>query len=135
MTTEYVNSADGIAPQDHRGFFDGWRAPPSPETHLRILRGSTHVVLAIDDDPRRVVGHITAITDGVISAFIPMVEVVREYRGRGIGSELMRRMLAELHEYPSIDLTCDPDLQSFYEKFEMTRSVGMVVRDHGRTRP
>jgi ribosomal protein S18 acetylase RimI-like enzyme len=124
----YVNSAAGIAPTQLGGFFEGWRAPPSADGHLSMLQGSDHVVLAIDHDRTSVVGHITAITDGIASAFIPMLEVLAEYRGRGIGHELVLRMLAQLSDYPSIDLTCDQELQPFYERFGMHASVGMVIR-------
>lgn len=57
---------------------------------------------------------MTAITDGVLAAFIPSLEVLPAYRGRGIGTELMRRMLTELARYPDVDLSCDAELQPFY---------------------
>jgi hypothetical protein len=50
---------------------------------------------------------------------------------RGIGSELVRRMLEKLRDYPCIDLCCDPEMQPFYAKLGMTPSVGMSVRSHG----
>jgi GNAT superfamily N-acetyltransferase len=112
------------------GFFHGWRRPLSPETHLRVLRGSGLVVLAVDDSASRVVGFINALTDGCQSAFIPLLEVLPEYRGKGIGRELVKRMLDQLKNFPCVDLTCDPKLQPFYEKFGMQRSVGMVIRNY-----
>lgn len=113
-----------------KGFFQGWRKPPTPEDHLNILRNSDCIVLALDTDRSCVVGFITALTDKVQSAFIPLLEVLPDYQRQGIGSELVRRMLAKLKPIPAIDLTCDPSLQKFYAKFGMTPSVGMVVRDY-----
>jgi hypothetical protein len=46
MTIRYMSVLDGIASSQLQGFFLGWPIAPSPETHLRILRGSQVVVLA-----------------------------------------------------------------------------------------
>jgi GNAT superfamily N-acetyltransferase len=134
-TIRYTDSLAGITSDMLGGFFEGWRAPPSPEKHLRILQGSRHVVLAIDESSGRVVGFINALADGCNSAFIPLLEVVAAYRGQGIGKELVTRMLQRLRDYPCIDLTCDPGLQPFYEKWGLLKSTGMVVREYGRTGP
>jgi len=81
----YVYTSEGITPEQLQEFFEGWPDPPSPETHLRLLTNSDEVVLAVDDDSGAVVGFITAISDRVLSAYIPFLEVLPEYRGRGIG--------------------------------------------------
>jgi ribosomal protein S18 acetylase RimI-like enzyme len=125
----YTDSLDGITPGRLRGFFVGWPVdPPTSELHLRILQGSSRVILAVDDQTGNVVGFITAITDGVLTGFIPLLEVLPEYRGRGIGSELVRRMLEQLRGLRTVDLMCDPELQPFYARFGMVPSHGMVVR-------
>jgi ribosomal protein S18 acetylase RimI-like enzyme len=131
----YRDSAAGTTPEQLTGFFVGWPNPPSPETHLRLLRGSNHVVLAIDEAHEhgpRVVGFITAITDGVLSAYIPHLEVLPEYQGRGVGSELVRRMLARLDHLYGTDLLCDPDVQPFYARLGLRPAVGMLVRNYAR---
>ena len=124
----YVDDILRIRPKQLQGFFVGWKAPLTPEVHYELLRGSTYFITALDGD--RVVGFITALSDGVNSSFIPLLEVLPEYQGRGIGSELMRRMLAKLDGVTNVDLMCDPGMQSFYERFGMLRSVGMVLRKY-----
>jgi ribosomal protein S18 acetylase RimI-like enzyme len=74
-----------------QGFFVGWPSPPSPERHLELLRASTHVVFAVEGE--RVVGFVTAISDGTLSAYIPLLEVLPEYQRCGVGSELGMRAL------------------------------------------
>lgn len=82
----YTDSLEGIAPaQLSGGFFEGWPNPPSPETHLKILKNSDYTMLAIDEETGQVVGFITAISDGTLSAYIPLLEVLPAYRRRGIG--------------------------------------------------
>jgi len=124
----YLKNATDITPEQLHGFFVGWRNPRSPEEHLMLLQGSDHVVMAVDGDTGQVVGFITALTDGIQSAFIPLLEVLPTWQAQGIGSELVRRMLDLLHHYPCVDLTCDTQLQPFYERFGMSRSVGMMLR-------
>jgi ribosomal protein S18 acetylase RimI-like enzyme len=124
----YRDSLVGVALGDLAGFFVGWPHPPTPETHLRLLAGSDHVVLAIDDGTGNVVGFVTAITDGVLSGFIPLLEVLPAYQGQGIGQELTRRMLDRLAHLPNVDLLCDPELVPFYERFGMIPVGGMALR-------
>jgi ribosomal protein S18 acetylase RimI-like enzyme len=125
----YHTTVDGVAPAHLAGFFEGWPDPPSPETHLRLLRASAHVVLARDDGGDDVVGFVNAISDGVLSAYIPLLEVRPAYRGRGIGGELMRRMLATLDDLYMADLVCDAALIPFYERFGMMALTGMAKRN------
>ena len=96
MTVAYTDSLDGVAAAELRGFFEGWPNPPSPETHLRTLRGSTHVWLARDGSDGPVIGFVTALSDGVLASFLPLLEVLPGHRGHGVGAELVRRMLVTL---------------------------------------
>ncbi|MEO1128963.1 MAG: GNAT family N-acetyltransferase [Planctomycetota bacterium] len=127
MTITYIESADDLrADQLTGGFFEGWPKPPAPDEHLRILRGSTHVILAVEADA--VVGFINAITDGVISAFIPLLEVLPSHRGRGIGTELTLRMLERCSAYRITDLVCDEHLVPFYERHGLVAARAMIRR-------
>ena len=124
----YTTDVASLSAAELEGFFVDWPSRPSPERHLEILRGSDHVVLAREGEGGRVVGFITAISDGVLSAFIPLLEVLPEHQGQGIGSELVRRMLAELEDFYMVDLVCDPELESFYSRFELILLSGMGRR-------
>lgn len=130
---EYRSSVSGIAPDQLAGpFFVGWPNAPSPEKHLEILAGSDHVVLAVHEPDQRIVGFATAITDGVLFAYISLLEVVPDYQGRGIGSELIRRLLAEIGEIYAIDAMVDPDLQPFYRHLGLMPGAGVMLRNQAR---
>ncbi|CAN5189789.1 hypothetical protein BH18ACT12_BH18ACT12_03640 [soil metagenome] len=93
-----------------------------------MLRGSSQVVLACDGT--RVVGFVPAISDGVLSAYLPLLEVLPEYQGRGIGRELVRRVLAALGGLYMVDLVCDEDVVPFYERLRLQRlDAGMGLRN------
>ena len=127
----YRDSAEGIQPDQLHGFFEGWQNPPTPETHLRILEGSDAIVLALTDTPApHVIGFATAITDGILAASIPLLEVLPDHRGQGIGRELITRLLARLDHLYMVDVTCDPNVVPFYTALGMTASTGASLRNY-----
>ncbi len=128
----YHDTPEGVTPDQLVGFFVGWSNPPLPATHLRILRGSAAVVLAVDEATGAVVGFVTAISDGVSCAYIPHLEVLPLYQGQGIGTSMMERLLEKLRGMYMIDLLCDPDVQPFYVRLGMRPTTGMLVRDYSR---
>jgi ribosomal protein S18 acetylase RimI-like enzyme len=128
----YTTSADGIVPEMLAGFFVGWADPPTAQTHLKILRRSSHVVVAIDEGTGRVVGFISAISDGVLCAHITLLEVLPDYQRRGIGTELTRRMLGELGDLYAVDAACDAELSGFYARCGMQERRAMVLRNYRR---
>ena len=48
----------------------------------------------------------------------------------GIGTELMRRILAKLGAIYAVDLICDESVQRFYEKLGFKERVGMTFRSY-----
>lgn len=130
---DYRSNLDGITIDQLDGpFFAGWPHPPTPQRHLEILHGSAHVAIAIHEPDGRAVGFANAITDGSYMAFIPLVEVVADFQGRGIGSELVRRLLAELSNYYAVDAMCDPELQPFYHQLGLQPATGVMWRNYSR---
>ena len=128
MNIKYRENVTGLSADQLEGFFRGWPGHPDAERHLEILRGSHRVCLAMDGE--RCVGFINAISDGNFSAFIPLLEVLPEYQGQGIGSELVRRLLADLEHVYSIDIACDEDVVPFYQAQGLSRLVCMAKRNY-----
>ena len=95
---------EGIEPVHLQGFFDGWPDPPTSETHLRILRGSSFVVLAVDADTGRIVGFVTALSDVLL----------------GLGDLYM------------VDVACDADVVSFYQRLGFRPTTGAGLRCYAR---
>ncbi len=129
---KYIDGAGTVVPEQLEGFFDGWPNPPEPATHLLLLQQSGEAIVAVDETTGRVVGFITALTDGVLSAYIPLLEVLPAYRSRGIGSELLKRMFGKLGHLYMIDLLCDPDKQAFYGPLGFQPASGMMIRNYTR---
>lgn len=127
MLTFHVGAED-LSAEHCVGFFVGWPNPPSADALSVMLRRSTYVVTARQDD--QVIGFITAMSDGAIAAHIPLLEVLPPWQGQGIGAELVRQMLGLLADVYMIDLICDDDVAPFYERLGLVRLTGMARRNH-----
>lgn len=124
-------SAAGLTEADLVGFFAGWPRPPSPAARLAILAAADEVVVARAASGG-VVGFATAITDGRFAAYIPLVEVLPEHQGAGIGSRLVLALLDRLRAHYMIDLACDDDVVGFYERLGGRRGSAVVWRNYER---
>jgi len=114
------------------GFFEGWPSAPDAATHLRMLCGSYEAIVAIDRETGKVVGFINAISDGVLAAYIPLLEVLPTHRGHGIGRELVRRMMERLAELYMIDVVCDESVLPFYEALGFHAGRSAMHRNYAR---
>jgi N-acetylglutamate synthase-like GNAT family acetyltransferase len=129
MTLTYETTADKLTEdQLTGGFFADWPDPPSPATHLRLLESSDHVVVALRDD--RVIGFVTAISDGVLSAFITLLEVLPEEHDKGIGHSLINQLLDDVGDIYMVDLVCDANLSRFYAELGFATTTGMSRRNY-----
>jgi ribosomal protein S18 acetylase RimI-like enzyme len=71
----------------------GWgKRAKDPERFRRMMEGADRTVVALDAD--RVVGFARALFDDASNGYISMVAVAVDRQGRGIGRELVRRLMA-----------------------------------------
>ena len=76
----------------HRFLTEAYWARGRPrETVERTVRGASRVVGLYDGD--RQIGFARAFTDGVAIAYLADVYVLPEFRGRGLGLEIVREMI------------------------------------------
>jgi ribosomal protein S18 acetylase RimI-like enzyme len=90
----------------------GWeRRTIDRERLAQLVRGSLYVISAWEGD--RLVGFARAISDGAFNAYMSTVAVLPEYQGRGIGRELVRRLL-EGHDGIQFVLHANDRAHPFY---------------------
>lgn len=126
--TRYQNNLENVENLDLRGFFVGWPNPPEKEEFLKLLKGSYKVVLAIEGE--KLIGFITSNSDGVLSAYIPFLEVLPDFQSQGVGTKLVLSLREELRDLYMVDLLCDQNLIPYYEKLGMRKATGMVIRNY-----
>ncbi len=65
------------------------------------------------------VGYVDSVSNGVTDAYIQDLTVHPDYQGKGIGTELMKRMIAKLKENKiyMISVLYDEKLVPFYNRF------------------
>ena len=129
---EYTNNLEHIDETMLYGFFVGWYDHPSESGLLKILKGSFKIWLALDTENHKVVGFITAISDGVLSSYIPLFEVLPHYQHRGIGKKLFSLMKESLKDMYMIDVMHDEELSSFYARQGMGKAIGSIIRNYER---
>ncbi|MCL2671752.1 MAG: GNAT family N-acetyltransferase [Clostridiales bacterium] len=130
MNIEYTKDLSGISEDMlDGGFFVGWPNPPNKATHMKILRNAYCAVLAVDRSCGKVVGFVNAISDGVLAAYVPLLEVLPDYQGQGIGSELIKRILEELGDIYMVDICHDEELAPYYARFGAYPSPASLFRN------
>jgi GNAT superfamily N-acetyltransferase len=92
-----------------------WAVGRPRETVERLIRDASRVVGLYDGE--RQIGFCRAFTDGVAIVYLADVYVLPEYRGRGLGEELVREMV-ENGPYASLKwILHTEDMHPLYRKF------------------
>src|SRR5438067_1469648 len=103
-----------------------WTAARTPEAVARMLHGSDLAVGLVDKASDRLVGFARVITDSTFLAVVLDVIVAPDFRGTGLGAQLMDELLArpELADVDSIELVCHPELVAFNRRWGFSDEVG-----------
>src|SRR5262245_3971834 len=99
---------------------NAWSSAQKPELLLKALLASHALVTAWDD--LRLVGLGNAISDGHLVVYYPHLLVLPDYQGRGIGTELMRRLMARYEGFHQHMLVADGRAVDFYRKCGFERA-------------
>ena len=97
-----------------------WSSAEKPRELERALRNSHSLVTAWDGP--RLVGLGNAISDGALVVYYPHMLVLPEYQGRGIGREIVRRLMARYAGFHQHILVADGGAIEFYRKCGFERA-------------
>ncbi|OQW99012.1 MAG: hypothetical protein BWK74_03210 [Desulfobacteraceae bacterium A6] len=98
----------------------GWwgkNMPDDPSMVKQIIKGSHCFMAAIEDEV--IVGMGRAISDRVSDSYIQDLTVINSYRGKGIGAEILQRIMACLEKdgIKWIGLIAEGNSDDFYSHF------------------
>jgi GNAT superfamily N-acetyltransferase len=99
---------------------NGWSCVQKPEALRNALLASHSLVTAWDG--ARLVGLGNAISDGHLVVYYPHLLVLPEYQRRGIGTEIMRRLMQHYRGFHQQMLIADGRAVDFYRKCGFERA-------------
>ena len=130
METPSAGVADSIHYRDTREFSiedvielyrtNNWSSAEKPELLNLALRHCHSLITAWAED--RIVGLGNAISDGHLVVYYPHLLVHPDFRRRGIGSEIMRRLIARYRGFHQHMITADCRALEFYRKCGFERA-------------
>ena len=123
-----------VPPEALRRLLDqtDWARGRSTDGIATSLRNSVAVVSAWDGDA--LIGFARAVGDGAYRALVEDVVVEQAWRGKGVGRELMARLMAQLSSIEEVRLATGPETAPFYERFGFALDSGANMRRRvGRT--
>jgi len=97
-----------------------WSSAQNPELLHKALLASHSLVTAWDGT--KLIGLGNAISDGYLVVYYPHLLVLPEYQGRGIGTELMRRLMARYEGFHQHIIVADGRALDFYRKCGFERA-------------
>jgi len=78
-------------------------------------------------DNDRLIGFARVLNDGVYRALIDDVVVDESYRRKGIGTQIMKHLLARLEHVEEVFLRTGEEMIPFYERFGFAASSGVTM--------
>jgi len=117
-----------------QAYWARWRSRDDVE---RQVRASWRVVGCYQQDTGRLVGFARAVSDGVALAYLADVFVLPEHRGRGLGEELVRRIVEDGPGGGFRWMLHTSDAHGLYAKFGFTAPDVTVMertRSYGQSR-
>ena len=100
---------------------NNWSSANKPDQLHQALNHSHSLVTAWDSD--RLVGLANAISDGFLVVYYPHVIVHPDYQRKGIGRQLMARLMRRYEGFHQHSVLADKNAVAFYESCGFERSV------------
>ncbi len=103
-----------------------WKDNYSPAFIQPMIEKSCCFAGAFDGD--RMIGMGRAISDNISDAYIQDIAVLKEYRGCGIGSKIVEKIIEELksRDVDWIALIGEPGTESFYKRLGFSVMNGYI---------
>jgi len=99
---------------------NGWSAAGKPQLLLKGLLASHLLITAWDEET--LVGLGNTLSDGFLVVYYSHMLVLPDYQGRGIGTELMRRLMERYRGFHQHLLVADGRAIEFYRKCGFQRA-------------
>lgn len=123
-----IEYRSGVVPERSQVIFlyaaNKWSSANEPDRLMAALNGSDHIECAFGGE--NLVGLANAISDGNLVVYYPHLLVHPDQQGKGIGQELMSRMLTKYADFHQQTILAVADVAGFYEKAGFKRTDAVV---------
>ena len=116
--------------QLHAMYQQEWWTKDRALADVRVmLRHTDYVFGACEPGSRRLAAFARVLTDRVYKAFVFDLIVARDFRRKGIGSRLVRRILEhpDLRSVRHFEVACLPELAPYYRSLGFSTEVGGLL--------
>lgn len=116
--------------QLHDLFKQAWWTKNRSSEEISTMLNLSMSFGVIESDTKNLVGYARVLTDEIKYAFIFDVMLLDRHRGKGLGKMVMDAIIAHprLKNVQCFELTCAPDMVTFYEQFGFSENYGDEVR-------
>jgi ribosomal protein S18 acetylase RimI-like enzyme len=109
-----------------------WQETPENRARIAPMIAGSFCFMAARLPDGKMIGMGRAISDGASDAYIQDVVILPQYRGHGIGAEIIRRLTAycQQHAIEWIGLIAEPGTTGFYERLGFAPMIGFQPMLH-----
>jgi GNAT superfamily N-acetyltransferase len=116
--------------QLHQMYLQEWWSKDRALADVPTLLSNSDLLIGLwDEDAQRLAGFCRVLTDWVYRAIVFDVIVAADYRGQGLGAQLIHQVTTHprLAQVECIQLFCTPAMQPFYEQYGFAPSAQMLM--------
>lgn len=120
MTLEWSDGLEQVDWEELSALFKAAPLGDKPAAGLKTVFGNSRYRWFVRDEGR-LVGVGRALADGVDTSYICDVAILPAYQGRGLGKEIVGRLVEQSRGHKKILLYAVPGKEPFYRKFGFQR--------------
>jgi ribosomal protein S18 acetylase RimI-like enzyme len=116
--------------QLHQLYLEEWWSKNRALADVPTLLSNSDLLIGLwDEEAQRLAGFCRVLTDWVYRAILFDVIVAADYRGQGLGAQLIEQVTThpQLSQVECIQLFCTPEMQAFYEKYGFSQSAQLLM--------
>ena len=116
--------------QLHQMYLQEWWSKERDLADVPTLLSNSDLLFGLwDEDAQQLAGFCRVLTDWVYRAIVFDVIVAADYRGQGLGAQLVDLVTThpKLVQVECIQLFCTPEMQPFYEKYGFTQAEQLLM--------
>ncbi|MDD9877865.1 MAG: GNAT family N-acetyltransferase [Magnetovibrio sp.] len=129
MSITWTETTDGVDREELAALYRAAPLGDKPPGELELVFTNSRYVCFLHDGGR-LVGAGRALADGRDCSYICDVALLPDYQGRGLGAEIVGRLVERSEGHKKIILYSVPGTEPFYERFGFRRmTTAMAIFD------